>query len=75
MRNRLPGGLEVVPAAVEIRPSLADGDPAVIFDYKGMQKKATQFAEVAFTTDHAEGRVISAQITGHQGGQLLAKAL
>ena len=34
-----------------------------------------QFAEVAFTTDHAEGRVISAQITGHQGGQLLAKAL
>jgi len=48
MRNRLPGGLEVVPAAVEIRPSLADGDPAVIFDYKGMQKKATQFAEVAF---------------------------
>ena len=34
-----------------------------------------QFAEVAFTTGHAEGRVISAQITGHQGGQLLAKAL
>ena len=34
-----------------------------------------QFAEVAFTTDHVEGRVISAQITGHQGGQLLAKAL
>jgi len=34
-----------------------------------------QFAEVAFTADHVEGRVISAQITGHQGGQLLAKAL
>ena len=34
-----------------------------------------QFAEVAFTTDHVEGHVISAQITGHQGGQLLAKAL
>jgi len=34
-----------------------------------------QFAEVTFTTDHVEGRVISAQITGHQGGQLLAKAL
>lgn len=48
MLNRLPGGLEVVPAAIETRPSLADGNPALVFDYQGMQKKGTQFAEVAF---------------------------
>jgi len=38
----------VVPAAIETRPSLADGNPALVFDYQGMQKKGTQFAEVAF---------------------------
>jgi hypothetical protein len=48
MLNRLPGGLEVVPAAIETRPSLVDGNPALVFDYQGMQKKGTQFAEVAF---------------------------
>lgn len=48
MLNRLPGGLEVVPASVGVRPSLADGNPALVFDYQGMQKKATRFAEAAF---------------------------
>jgi threonylcarbamoyladenosine tRNA methylthiotransferase MtaB len=34
-----------------------------------------QFAEVTFATDHAEGTVVNARITGHQGGQLVAQAL
>ena len=34
-----------------------------------------QFAEVVFATDHPEGTVIAAQVTGHQSGQLLAQAL
>lgn len=34
-----------------------------------------QFAEVAFAADHTEGTVISARVTGHQAGQLLAQAL
>ena len=48
MRNRMPGGLELVPAAVRVQPGLTDGKPVLVFDYQGMQKKATQFAEVAF---------------------------
>ncbi|MEI6798550.1 MAG: tRNA (N(6)-L-threonylcarbamoyladenosine(37)-C(2))-methylthiotransferase MtaB [Pseudomonadota bacterium] len=34
-----------------------------------------QFAEVAFATDHPEGTVVAAQITGHHNGQLLAQAV
>ena len=34
-----------------------------------------QFAEVVFATDHPEGAVIAAQVTGHRSGQLLAQAL
>ncbi len=34
-----------------------------------------QFAEVVFATDHPEGTVITAKVTGHQSGQLLAQAL
>jgi threonylcarbamoyladenosine tRNA methylthiotransferase MtaB len=34
-----------------------------------------QFAEVTFATDHAEGTVVNARVTGHQGGQLVAQAL
>jgi len=34
-----------------------------------------QFAEVAFASDHPEGTVVAARITGHHNGQLLAQAV
>ena len=34
--------------------------------------RTAQFAEVAFSSDQPEGQIVSAHITGHANGQLIA---
>jgi len=46
---------------------------AVLMESPRMGRTA-QFAEVLFDCDQPEGRIVSAQIHGHAGGQLLAVA-